>query len=169
MATIKQKEAARRNIKHAQEKWKDMSSRQRSLAQPEGRNRVKPGAVGEGDYFRVIVRDKDQFTSFRTHDVGRKGGVQRLAGHRKSGSWDTQAWLISKEDAHIENDKLVPDTEDAKGILEQLGSEPKHLKADIFQARPRRNVPESKKPTQNQIRARTENIKKAQEARWGGK
>lgn len=136
------------------------------MAQPKGRSRSKPGTTGEGHYFRVVVRPKEQFVTFRNHDIGDPGHVQRLAGKRSSGSWDTQAWLISKDDAHIENERLVPDTDDARGILEKLGSEPKHVKADIFEAKDRPNVPEKAKPTAAQKRARSENIKKAQQARW---
>jgi hypothetical protein len=165
MTTKKQKEAAKENIKKAQEKWKSMSSRQRSLAQPEGEDRAEPGSVGEGDYYRIEVRDGNQFTSFRTHDVGEKGGIQRIAGHRKSGSWDTQTWLISKKMAKKEGNTIVATHEDAQKILDQLGSEPKHMKGDIFKAKPRPNVPEHEKPTEAQKKAREENIKKAQEAR----
>jgi hypothetical protein len=39
------------------------------------------------------------------------------------------------------------------------------VKGDIFEAKDRLNVPESKKPTQAQQRARLENVKKAQQAR----
>ena len=164
MATEKQKEAARKNIKKAQEVWKSMTSRQHSLAQPEGRARAKPGVVGEGDYFRIVVRDKDQFVTFRYHDVD-PGHIERLAGKRSSGSWDTQAWLISKDDAHIERGRLVPDTEDAGDLIEKLGSKPKHVKGDIFKAQDRPDVPEYAKPTPAQRRARLANIKKAQQAR----
>jgi len=41
----------------------------------------------------------------------------------------------------------------------------KHVKADIFKAHPRKNIPERKKPTAAQKRAQRENIHKAQEAR----
>lgn len=164
MATKKQKQAARKNIKKAQDKWQEMTPRQRALAQPEGRSRAKPGTKGEGDYYRVVIRDKSQFTSFRTHDIGDEGGIQRLAGHRKSGSWDTQAWLISKDFAHRDNGELIADHEDAKEVLEKLGSKPKHQKGDIFTAKPRKNVPEKDKPTKAQQKARQENIKKAQVA-----
>lgn len=164
MATAKQREAARRNIKKAQAAWKAMSSRQHSLAQPEGRARAKPGTKGGGEYYRVEVRPKSEFTTFRYHDIGQPGHIQRLAGKRSSGSWDTQAWLLSKQDAHVENGRLVADTKDAKGVLEKLGSTPKLVKADIFEARDRPNVPESAKPTTAQKRARSENIKKAQAA-----
>jgi len=165
MATEKQRKAARSNVKKAQARWKSMSTRQHSLAQPEGRARAKPGAKGGGDYFRIVVRPKEQFTTFRYQDVGEKGHIQLLAGKRSSGSWDTQAWLISKEDAHIEKDMLVPDTHDAEDLLQRLGSRPKHIKADIFEAKDRPNIPEASKPTVAQKRARQENIKKAQAAR----
>lgn len=133
--------------------------------QPSGRIRAKPGTKGEGDYYRIVVRPKGQFVTFRNHDIGQKGHIQRLAGKRSNGSWDTQTWLVSKEDAHIESDKLVPDTEDARELLEKLGSEPKHIKADIFEAKDRPNIPESEKPTEAQKRAQRENIRKAQAAR----
>jgi hypothetical protein len=165
MATTKQREAAKRNIKKAQTKWKSMSSRQHSLSQPEGRGRARPGTKGGGDYFRIVVRPKEQFTSFRNQDVGEPGGLQRLAGRRSSGSWSTQAWLISKDDAHVQGDKLIADSKDAKDLLKRLGSEPVHQKGDVFSAKDRPNVPEKDKPTPAQKRARSENIKKAQAAR----
>lgn len=164
MATPKQREAAKVNIKKAQEKWKSMSSRQHSLAQPEGRKRAKPGTQGEGDYYRVVVRPKEDFVTFRNQDVGKPGGLQRVAGKRSSGSWSTQAWLISKDDAHMEHDELIPDSEDAKDLLAKLSSKPVHEKGDIFSAKDRRNIPEKEKPTAAQKHARATNIKKAQDA-----
>jgi hypothetical protein len=74
-------------------------------------------------------------------------------------------WLISKDDAHIEGDTLIADTDDARRLIETLGSTPKHVKGDVFEAKDRPNVPESKKPTEAQKRARVENIKKVQLAR----
>lgn len=165
MTTQKQKAAASRNIKKAQEKWRSMSSREHSRAQPEGRARAKPGTIGEGEYFRIVVRPKEEFATFRYQDVGRPGHVKRLAGKRSSGSWATQAWLISKSDAHPEGRKLVPDTAEAKKVLGRLGSEPQRVKADIFEAKDRPNIPEARKPTPSQRKARTRNIKKAQQAR----
>src|SRR5215470_7691374 len=120
MATIKQKQAARKNIKKAQKAWESMSSREHSRSQPEGRGRTKPGATGKGEYFHIEVRPKRGFVTFRTQDVGVKGGIQRVAGKRSSGSWDTQKWLISKEEAHIERGRLVPDTKAARDTLEEL-------------------------------------------------
>jgi hypothetical protein len=164
MATEKQKEAAGKNIKKAQAKWRAMSPREHARSQPEGRARAKPGAVGKGNYYRIVVRPKEQFTTFRYHDIGEPGHIQRLAGKRSSGSWDDQAWLISKEDAHIANGKLAGDTSGARKILDLIGPV-KHLKGDIFQGHPRKNVPEREKPTAAQQRAWKENIRKAQAVR----
>ena len=65
----------------------------------------------------------------------------------------------------MEGKELVPDTEDAKNLIESLASKPEHVEGDIFKARDRRNVPEKEKPTPAQQRDRKENIKKAQAAR----
>jgi hypothetical protein len=136
--------------------------------QSEGRTRAKPGTTGEGDYFHIVLHSRADFTTFRTQDVGEKGHILRLAGKRSSGSWATQTWLISKSDAHLEGDALVADSEDARNLIESLGSKPKHIKGDIFEAKDRPNVPERNKPTEAQKKARLENIKKAQQARRAG-
>lgn len=130
------------------------------------KSREKPGTTGKGDWFRIVVRPKEEFISFRYHDVGEKGGdVLRLAGMRKRGSWDTQTWLINKKSAHIEDDELVPDTEDAKEVIENLGSVPTHIKGDFFEAKDRPDIPERKKPTEEQQRAYMHNIRLTQRAR----
>lgn len=166
MASAKQTQAAKQNIKKAQAVWHGMSSQARAKAQPEGRRRAKPGATGEGDFYHIAVRPKEEFTTFRTHDVGKKGGIERVAGKRTSGSWDDQAWLISKELAHVEGTTLVLNSGDAREILETLGSQPVHVQGDRFAAKPRPNVPEQNKPTPAQRQAQQRNLKKAQAARW---
>ena len=169
MATTKQTQAAKQNIKKAQAAWQGMSSQAHAKAQPEGRKRAKPGATGEGNFYHIAVRPKEEFTTFRTHDIGKKGGIERVAGKRASGSWDDQAWLISKEQAHVEGNTLVPDSEDAREVLKTLGSKPEHVQGDRFAAKPRPNVPEQDKPTAAQLRAQQRNIKKAQAVRWGAR
>lgn len=164
MKTTKQREAARRNIKKASEVWRQMSHRQHALAQLSGQGRAKPGSKGTGNYYRIIVRPKVQFITFRHQDVGERGHLLRLAGKRTSGSWDTHAWLISKKDAELKNDKLVPKSQDAKELLENLGSTPVHENGDIFKAKDRPNIPEIDKPTKVQTKARNQNIRKAQAA-----
>jgi hypothetical protein len=165
MTSEKQRESARENIKKAQQRWREMTPGERASAQPEGKKRARPGTKGEGEYFHIVLRPGSDFATFRYHDVGDKGHIMRLAGKRSSGSWDTQAWLVSKADAHLEGDTLVADTEDGKKLIASLGSLPKRVKGDVFEARDRPNVPERQKPTEAQQRARRENIKKAQEAR----
>ncbi len=129
------------------------------------KTRAKPGIKGTGDYYHVEVRPKGQFKSFRVQDVGDPGGLERVAGHRSSGSWATHAWLISKEKAHFDGVTLVADDKDAELLLASLGSQPVHIKGDIFKAKDRRNVPEKDKPTLAQKKAQAANIKKAQAAR----
>ncbi len=169
MAIKTQLQTARQNIRRAQAAWRLMSRRQHSRAQPEGRGRKKPGRGGEGHYYHIAVRSKKDFVAFRTQDVGEPGHIERVAGKRGSGSWDTVKWLISKQDAHIEGGRLIPDTERAKNVLADLGSEPVHVEGDVFEAKPRPNVPEREKPTPAQQRARLTNIKKAQAARHAQK
>ncbi len=164
MATTKQRQAARKNIRKAQSRWRSMSARQHARSQPEGRKRQRPGAGG-GTFYRIEVRPKSEFVSFRTQDVGRHGHIERVAGRRSSGSWSTAAWLIAKQDAHVSGGKLVADTGDARRLLKQLGSTPVRRSGDRFHAKNRPNVPERAKPTAAQRRARSANIKKAQAAR----
>jgi hypothetical protein len=159
---------ARTNIEKAQQAWRSMSSRARAKAQPEGRGRAKPGTTGSGNYFHIEVRRRADFSTFRTQDVGQRGGIQRVAGKRSSGSWDTQKWLIGKGHAHLEHGHLIPDTEDAQGVLQSLGSAPTHVEGDKFKAKPRPNVPEREKPTQAQKSAQQRNIRKAQAAKRQG-
>jgi hypothetical protein len=130
--------------------------------------RQKPGSGGQGDYYHVEVRQGGDFEAFRTQDVGYAGHLQRVGGKRPTGSWATVKWLISKEDAHVENGKLVGDTRDAKALIKKLGSQPVQVVGDRFKAKDRPDVPEKSKPTAAQTRARHQNIRKAQAARQNG-
>lgn len=165
MATTKQKSAAKKNIKKAQSAWRGMTKRQRALAQPQGRGRKRPGTGGHGNFYRIEIRPKADFTLFRLQDVGERGGLERLAGRRKSGSWDTVAWLVGKDKAHVaKNGQLIIDDKKAASVLKQLKGPLMHVKADIFTAHPK-NVPEKDKPTPAMKRAQKMNITKARAAR----
>lgn len=129
------------------------------------RARAKPGASGRGAFFHIEVRPRTAFVFFRNQDVGARGGIERVAGRRASGSWDTQKWLIAKSLAHVEGGALIGDTSEARRVLKSLGSAPRHLGGDRFKAAPRIDIAESKKPTPAQKRAWARNIKKAQAAR----
>ncbi|MGB8897543.1 MAG: hypothetical protein WCD13_25030 [Pseudolabrys sp.] len=127
------------------------------------RKRAKPGSRSGGRFFHIEVRPAREFVSFRVQDIGAPGGVERLAGQRANGSWDTQKWLV--ENAHVENGVLVPDTAEVEKILASLGPVPVHVRGDRFRAKPRRNIPEAEKPTPAMRRAQMRNIKKAQASR----
>ena len=126
--------------------------------------RAKPGAKGGGRFFHIEVRPRGEFEIFRMQDVGGRGGIERLAGRRAGGSWDTVKWLIGKQHAHVETGRLVADTDEARKILGMLGSAPRRVLGDRFKAKPRTNIPERLKPTPAQRRAQIANIKKAQAA-----
>src|SRR4026209_1738070 len=98
--------------------------------------RRKPGSSGKGDYYHVEVRPGGDFVTFRTQDVGRRGHIQRVAGQRSSGYWATVQCLIDKDDAHVQGNKLIPDTKDAKDVIDQLGSSPTRMAGDRFRASP---------------------------------
>jgi hypothetical protein len=137
----------------------------RSVKAPAAKaRRAKPGARGTGRFFHIQVRPKSEFVSFRNQDVGGRGGIERLAGQRANGSWDTQKWLVGKTQAHLDGETLVADSVAAEKVLSQLGSPPRHLGGDRFIAKPRRVIPESKKPTPAMRRAQSTNIQKAQAA-----
>ncbi len=130
--------------------------------------RQKPGATGKGAFFHIQVRPRTNFSTFRNQDIGARGGIERVAGRRANGSWDTQKWLIAKTLAHIENGTLIADAPEARKVLASLGSRPVHVCGDRFQAMPRRDIPEKEKPTPAQKLAWARNIKKAQAGRRTG-
>lgn len=141
MATQKQRAAARRNIKKAQAVWRSMSTAQRRRAQPEGPERKRPGTGGEGRFYRIVVRPKKEFKTFRIQDVGERGHLERLAGKRSNGRWDTQAWLIEKKAAHMNSKgELVIDEPRVKTALKQIQGPIRHQRGDIFTASPRKRA-----------------------------
>lgn len=166
MSSEKQRAAAKKNIKKAQDKWKSMSKKEHARAQPEGKERKRPGETGEGKFYRVEVRPKSLFVKYRNQDVGEKGHLERIAGQRKNGNWATQCWLIEKKDTRVVNKKIIGKTKVVKDFLKKLGSEPVWIKGDIFKAKPRVNVREVDKPTLAMKKAQSKNILKAIAARW---
>lgn len=131
---------------------------------PSRRKRAKPGSRGGGRFFHIEVRPAAQFVAFRVQDVGSPGGVERVAGERASGSWDTAKWLVEKTHAHVEDGRLVPDSAEARKLFANLASQPVLVDGDRFRAKPRRDIPEIEKPTPAMRHAQVANIKKAQAA-----
>jgi hypothetical protein len=105
------------------------------------KTRAQPGTKGGGSYFRIVLRPKSDFELFRYHDVGEDGGdLQRLAGRKRSGTWDTLAWLVSKDSAHIEGQELIPDTRDARNLIRTFAAKPRRIKGDVFAAKDRQSI-----------------------------
>jgi hypothetical protein len=133
--------------------------------QPMATRRKRPGTGGAGRYFRIEVRPGETFASYRIQNLGRPGHTKRLAGRRANGTWATKSWLVAKSDAHAERGTLVIDDAKARRALKKgLRGPIRHYQGDIFRARPRRDIPESAKPTPAMRRAQRRNIKKAQAA-----
>jgi len=52
--------------------------------------------------------------------------------------WDTQAWLVAKENAHVaDNGRLIIDDEKERSILEQIDGPITRVEGDIFKATPK--------------------------------
>jgi len=160
MATEKQLAAAKENVKKAQEARR----RRRANGTKPKQTQSEPRSTGQGQFYRIEVRPSDQFVTFRNQDIGDKGGIERLAGKRPGGSWDTATWLVSKNCAHIENEQLVADKPDVKALFDRLGAPPVHVEGDIFKAGDRLNVYESETPAATEENSHSANIKKAQGA-----
>jgi hypothetical protein len=188
MATARRKAAARKNIRKTQRARRTKSARARAAARTTTKARRKAAArsksatrsrttrraqpkarrragSGRGKFFHIELRPKSDFTEFRTHDVGRKGGIERVAGRRAGGSWSTQKWLIAKNQAHIEGDSLVGDTADARQVLSLLGSHPKRIRADRFGVEGGAQERASARPSQAPRRAGLPNIHAPQKGR----
>ena len=129
----------------------------------------RPPILGIGKNYRpgaaALCKKCQEPTDCRGAAAEVASGIERVAGRRSSGSWDTQKWLIGKELAHVEDETLIADTQEAREVLDSLGSAPRHISGDRFKAAPRPNVPESEKPTAAQTLAQQANTKKAQAAR----
>lgn len=96
--------------------------------------RAKPGTTGEGEFYHIELRPRSDFRTFRTQDVGRKGSIERVAGKRADGTWDTQKWLVAKALAHVRDKRLVPDSQHAVALIGQFRSQPVQVSGDRFKA-----------------------------------
>jgi hypothetical protein len=133
----------------------------KSATKPQGTKRRQPGA----DFYRVEVRPRKGFVTFRTQDVGGKGRIERVAGQRQSGSWGTVAWLISKQDAHVSGRTLVADSRDAKQVFRRLGGKPVHRSGNRFVTPNRPELTGVTKPSMSQRIARSRRVQRSQRTR----
>ncbi len=101
------------------------------------RTEVMNGAKHQGEFYYIEVRPKEEYKAFRTRAENEKNGIERVAGQRADGTWDTVKWLVSTALAHIENGRLVADHADAQELLDKLDAEPQHLEGNRFVAQDR--------------------------------
>lgn len=95
---------------------------------------------GTARYYRVVLRSKEGFTLFRIQDVGRKGHVQRVAGKQPNGKWETQSWLVSKEDAHTAGRYLIADSTSAQELFATFAHTPINIEGDVFETKDSREI-----------------------------
>lgn len=108
------------------------------------KKRAAPGTKGTGNFYRITIRPKSEFVSFRNHDIGRAGHIERIAGKRADGAWDTQCWLVDKKDAKIEGGYLIGNNDDVKNLFLKFENSPKHIREDLFSAKDKKNHEEAK-------------------------
>ena len=116
-------------------------------------------------FFHIEVQPKEAFVEFKTQDIGRDGGIERIAGKRAGGAWSTQEWVIAKDQAHVERGTLIGDTVDARRVLTMLGAEPRHIKADRFTIHGHTGMPADVSPTLAPRRAGIANVQAPQKGR----
>lgn len=133
-------------------------------AKATARRRAKAAAKPRG-FYHIEVQPKEAFVEFKSQDIGRDGGIERIAGKRAGGSWSTQEWVIAKNQAHVERGTLVGDTVDARRVLTMLGSEPRHIKADRFTIHGHTGMPADIAPTPAPRRAGLGNVQALQKGR----
>lgn len=51
-----------------------------------------------GQQLRIRMTNPDKYEEIKTDDVGKPGGLQRIAGYSKRTGWETQAWRLNLDD-----------------------------------------------------------------------
>src|SRR5262245_42378236 len=118
MATARRKSAARKTRKTPRRKsaTKRTSARSKPAARSKAKTKTKARAktakskpraksparqvtssAKRRGFFHIEVQPKEAFVEFKTQDIGRDGGIERIAGKRAGGAWSTQEWVIAKD------------------------------------------------------------------------
>jgi hypothetical protein len=71
------------------------------------------------DYYRIKVRSKNQFSTFRIEHLTENDSIQ-ITGRLADGSWGTQQWLINKGDVRLENGILVADDDRIQEAIDHM-------------------------------------------------
>ena len=92
----------------------------------------------QSGFYYIEIRAKAPYKTFRVFAVGDKSGIERVAGQRADGSWETVKWLVSKELAHVENGKLVAESPEAIELFDKFYSAPEQIEGNLFKAKDKR-------------------------------
>lgn len=138
--TVRSKTAQPKTRARAKAGTKARAKTAKPRAKATARRRAKAAAKPRG-FYHIEVQPKEAFVEFKSQDIGRDGGIERIAGKRAGGSWSTQEWLIAKNQAHIERGTLVGDTVDARRGADNawLGA-PAHQGRPLHHPRPHRHA-----------------------------
>lgn len=90
-------------------------------------------AASKKGYLRIITRPRLHFANSCVQDAGDPGSIQRLTDGRQLSANKSQTWLLSKDMAHVERGKIVPDTLEAAELLATFSREPVHRTDDLFE------------------------------------
>jgi hypothetical protein len=71
------------------------------------------------DYYRIKVRPKNQFSTFRIEHLTENDSIQ-ITGRLADGSWGTQQWLINKGDVRLEDGRLVADDDRIQDAIDHM-------------------------------------------------
>lgn len=93
------------------------------------------GAKNQCEFYYIEVKPKEEYKTFRTQDVGKPDRIERVAGQRADGVWETVKWLVNKRLAHIENGTLVADERDAQELFDNFDAAPRHIEGNRFEAK----------------------------------
>ncbi len=121
------------NLTMAQKKT-SMSSRKNDLKKSPTKKSV---SLWEGKFYHIELHPSTKYKTYRNQDVGKKWGLERLAGKKESGERETASRLISKKNAHVSSGwNLIIDNKKDAAIKKHFHGPIRHLKGDIFRAHP---------------------------------
>lgn len=86
----------------------------------------------EGEYFRIIVRPRKKFLTFKSEPISSDGMLQQIHGQLPDKRWSTYAWLVNKQGAKAQEKTLVATTTSVTHLFRALNKKIIHVKDDTY-------------------------------------